>query len=475
MRHRTNSTLIVSCAVFVGLVVPACGRSEMGWDDLDPSELGQGGTHPDGGDGGSGGTSTGGTGGDTGGFGGSTGGFGGSTGGAGGAEAGVCLGGPDDDCDSDGWRVADGDCCDRVGWCSTTPELVNPGAFEYIGNGVDDDCDGLVDNLKPPCDGLLNNSGSSDPIDYAKAMDLCQTTTEDAPLPSRRWGVISGKFTLTNGTGIPSSQARAIRSMFGDLITPIHGGRVAVLSTGHAASVGQTNPDYAMFQSGVDLGLTSPFPPDWYQANGGKLPNAPGCPSPSGNVAFDPIMLTLRIRVPTNARSFSFASWFFSAEFPEYVCTQFNDFFVVLVDTPPPQWPNPADKNLAVYRVTNPPKLFPIGVNLAADPDAQNLFSVCKAGPTGCNGSPKPGNAPCLSGPTYLQGTGFDDTSQPGCGSSNLLGGGTGWLTTVGNVAPGATMEIRIALWDTSDGVWDSLVVLDNWVWNVYPASPGTW
>ena len=86
-----------------------------------------------------------------------------------------------------------------------------------------------------------------------------------------------------------------------------------------------------------------------------------------------------------------------------------------------------------------------------------------------------PGNATCLSGPTYLQGTGFDDTSQQGCGASNMLGGGTGWLTTAGNVAPGQTMEIRIALWDTSDGVWDSLVLLDNWVWNVYPAQPGTW
>jgi hypothetical protein len=55
-----------------------------------------------------------------------------------------------------------------------------------------------------------------------------------------------------------------------------------------------------------------------------------------------------------------------------------------------------------------------------------------------------------------------------------MVGGSTGWLTTVGNVAPGQVMEIRIAVWDTSDGVWDSLVLLDNWVWNVYPASPGT-
>jgi hypothetical protein len=351
---------------------------------------------------------------------------------------------------------------------------VNPGAFEHIGNAVDDDCDGLIDNIEPPCDGLLNNSNSSDPLDYAKAMDLCEFTKETEPPPTRKWGVISARMSLANGSGVPSSQARSIRTGFGDLITQLHGGRLAILSTGHAASVNQTNPSYTPFQTGEDLGKQSPFPQDWYAANNFKLPNATGCPEPSGGNANDPIMLTYRIRVPTNAKSFSFASWFFSAEFPEYVCTAFNDFFVVLIDSPPPQWPNPADKNLAVYRVTNPPKIFPIGVNLASDPDAANLFSVCKSGPTGCSGSPTPGFAPCLSGPTYLQATGFDDTSQGGCGSSDLAGGSTGWLTTVGNVAPGQIMEVRIAIWDTSDGVWDSLVLLDNWVWNVYPASPGT-
>ncbi|HOH03539.1 MAG TPA: choice-of-anchor L domain-containing protein, partial [Polyangiaceae bacterium] len=416
---------------------------------------GTGGTGGAGGIGGAGGT-------------GATGGYGG-TGGTGP----VCEGGPHDDCDGDGWTVAEGDCCDKPGFCSTTPALVNPGAFEYIGNGVDDDCDGLIDNIQPPCDGMLNNTNSSDPMDYAKAIGLCQQTKETDPPPFRRWGVISGEFSLANGTGVPASQSRAIRSGFGNLITSLNGGRLAILSTGHAASVNQANPNYAPFQPGQDFGKKSPFPQDWYAANGYRLPNAPGCPEPSGDHANDPIMLRLRIRVPTNARSFSFASWFFSAEFPEYVCSAFNDFFVVLIDSPQPEWPNPADKNLAVYRVTSPPKVFPIGVNLANDPQAQNLFSVCKAGPIGCSGSTS-GFAPCLSGPTFLQGTGFDDTSLGGCGSSNMVGGGTGWLTTVGNVAPGQIMEIRIALWDTSDGVWDSLVLLDNWVWNVYPASPGT-
>jgi len=388
----------------------------------------------------------------------------------------VCVGGPTDDCDADGWTVTTGDCCDSPGACSTEPKLVNPGAYEHIGNSVDDDCDGATDNVTANCDGFINNSNTSDPLDYARAMELCQLTKEYEPLPTRKWGVIDGRLTLADGkTLLPAaaSVSRSVRSGFGDAITPYRGGRLAVLSSGNAASVNQTNPSYSIFQPGATIGTSSSFPADWFAAHNYQLPNAPGCPEPSGTTANDSVMLTLRIRVPTNAKSFSLLSWFFSAEFPEYVCTQFNDFYVVLVDSPPPQWPNPSDKNLAVFRVTNPPKTIPVGVNLAMDPDAQGLFSVCQKGEIGCSGGVN-GYAPCLNGPTFLKGTGFDDTSVGGCGTSNLLGGSTGWLATVGNVAPGQIMTIRIALWDTSDNAWDSLVLLDAWNWNINPASPGT-
>src|SRR5690606_3731272 len=90
----------------------------------------------------------------------------------------------------------------------------NPGAFEVAGNMVDDDCDGVQDNVLPACDaGLASNS--SDPLHYARAMDLCQFTTENPPLPERKWGVISGAFSRSNGSGSPAAAARAIRPGFG--------------------------------------------------------------------------------------------------------------------------------------------------------------------------------------------------------------------------------------------------------------------
>ena len=55
-----------------------------------------------------------------------------------------------------------------------------------------------------------------------------------------------------------------------------------------------------------------------------------------------------------------------------------------------------------------------------------------------------------------------------------MLGGGTGWLVTAGNVTGGETITLRIALWDTSDGMFDSIVLLDNFKWSLEAAQPGT-
>jgi hypothetical protein len=75
---------------------------------------------------------------------------------------------------------------------------------------------------------------------------------------------------------------------------------------------------------------------------------------------------------------------------------------------------------------------------------------------------------------------GGDDVANPGagspayCGISNLLGGGTGWLVVSGNVTPGETIEVRFAVWDTSDHLYDSVVLLDDWEWSETTATPGT-
>src|SRR4029077_4211819 len=60
-------------------------------------------------------------------------------------------GGPCLDQDGDGWTTCQGDCCDNTTQCAN-PALVNPGAIEVNGDGIDNDCDGHVDNAILSCD-----------------------------------------------------------------------------------------------------------------------------------------------------------------------------------------------------------------------------------------------------------------------------------------------------------------------------------
>ncbi len=392
----------------------------------------------------------------------------------------VCGNGLDEDCDGtaddeedqdgDGYTNCQGDCCDSSDEGCVSPELVNPGAFEAEGNQLDDDCDGNVDNVSTAmCDtGLTSNSSAA--LDYARAMDICQTATDT----DGRWGVISGAFYKANHGSTPDAAQRAIRPVFGGTAVQF-GGSMAVLSTGHAAASGQASPAFAAFEEGESVqGLLQtevPYPADWLSANGGSLPNAPGCPAPIAGGAFDSIMLELRIRTPTNAKSFSLSTNFFSAEYPEWTCSPYNDFFVVLLDSGWTGTPaNPTDKNLAFYRSgTN--QIYPVGVNLAYG--NTGLFTVCKNGATGCAPGSTAGTINTCVGTGELTGTGFDLAGEA-CGTNDLVGGGTGWLTTSGNVNGGEIITLRIVLWDTSDPILDSLALMDNFQWSIEPSDPGT-
>lgn len=389
-----------------------------------------------------------------------------------------CNGMVDEDIDADGdgyTTCGGGDCCDATTDGCGDPALVNPGAFEAAGNNVDDNCDGTVDNAAAAnCDmGLASNSNTG--LDYAKAIELCETAT----LTDGKWGVISATFTRANGMNTPDAAQRSIRPSFGST-TVQSGSSLVVLSTGNAAAPGQNNPNFAAFQPGREVGTTSGMPSDWLAANGNQVPNAPGCPDQAGGTTgYDPIMLTLQIRVPTNAKSFKLRSNFLSSEYPEWTCSPYNDFFVVLLDSTFAGTPaNPADKNLATY--TSPANMiYPVGVNLAHG--NTGLFTVCTNGPTGCTQESVDGNITTCMANTELTGTGFDGTNPQGqgtnpgfCGANNQVGGGTGWLTTSGNVVPGEVITLRIAIWDTSDPILDSAVLIDHFEWSIEAATPGT-
>lgn len=390
----------------------------------------------------------------------------------------VCGNAADDDCDGsvdedpdldgDGWTACGGDCCDEVGVGCFAPTLVNPGAFEFAGNAVDDDCDGVVDNALAACDGGLA-SDSASAGDFAKAIDLCRVTTLAPAEPTdRTWGLISAELLRADGSPNPAAASRAIRPGFGTAITPHAGSALAMLSTGHAADPSDVSPGYAAFEPGTAMGTSSGMPADWLAAHGNVAPNAPGCPGAFVDTAYNPTMLQLVVRAPTNASSFSVRFFFLSSEYPEYVCSMYNDTFVALVDSS--SGANPSDGNIATY--DDGTDVWPIGVNILDAADG--LFTACSNDDASqCMPPGSTHYAGCES-TAELAGTGFDTVLWgSSCAYGGQIGGGTGWLRMRGNVVPGELVTLRFAIWDTGDEILDSLVLLDDFEWSVDASPPG--
>ncbi|MBI5531407.1 MAG: choice-of-anchor L domain-containing protein [Deltaproteobacteria bacterium] len=398
------------------------------------------------------------------------------------------------DCDGDGWKASDGDCCDKPGTCGAEPALVNPGAIEVVGNGIDDNCNGKADLFDTAdtvaCDtGIASNTTVAG--DYAKTIGICRTTTETPPLAQKTWGLISAQILRADGSALGDTRAISTRSTFGS-INPAttEGTRVMVMSSGIASDGTQTTPGPNGGAPGGGNVTTAHNPAstvainagtlpynikDWYalpnppMKAANALPNAPGCTAGNANQANDSVMLVLRMRAPTNVKAFSFNSFFLSAEYPEYVCSTYNDQFIALVDTPsgtPSPIPNPPDKNLMTYTAGN--QKWPIGINIA---HGTTLFSVCDALSMGasCGGTQVTAGS-CGMGAGLLTGTGFEKPTAATC----LIGGGTFWLTTAGNVIPGQIVEVRIVIWDVGDTAFDSLAIIDGFKWLANATLPGT-
>ena len=379
----------------------------------------------------------------------------------------ICSDGIDQDCDGsdltpetaedidgDGYTYCNGDCCETSWDCAADPAKVNPSSYEVQMNGVDDNCDGHIDESVSPCDtGIMTET--TDPMDMAQSIDLCPVVDD------KSFGVVSAKLLFPDGTeGEIPAQQHAVLTGYGNVLKPKAGMSFLAFSTGKVTA-GQD-------EFSVDNGTLSDAPADWFSANGGSsFPDSPACSGlmqqsdPGKPPVNDPVMLELVIRAPKNAEAFGLGVYYISSEFPTYVC-QYNDFFVMLLDSAftssDPTLQNPADKNIAMDSLGNP-----LGINLAKS----GLFNVC------C-----PRNAyPSCQGDDELKGTPFTPNQCPGgvIGAVTMENahGATGWLEVRGNIVPGEEFKLRMAIWDTNDHVLDSMVLIDNFQWYEVAGKPG--
>lgn len=331
------------------------------------------------------------------------------------------------DFDGDGFSPATGDCLE----CDAT---ISPAAYDFKGNGFDDDCDGVVDNPPTQCDALLSAGG--DAWAHAKAMGLCSVSD------GKTSGVLEASFVRANGTTACSDTKQYhIVDDFGSGNKPTEGKRMVVYSSGTARKPGD---------------------PSWVQPNGGgynagtsstpahSIPAAQGCSA--GTPGKDSCGLKLKIRAPSNANSFSFNFNFFTSEYPEWLCTAYNDAFVAYYDG---SLNTRADKNISFDSRGNP-----VSVN-------NGFFSI-------------PGWPPQAGGShPLLNGSGYDGVcSNNHSGSTyrnqSICGGATGWLQTSAPVKPGEEITLHFSIWDTGDNQWDSAVLIDNFAWSPAEATVST-
>jgi len=303
---------------------------------------------------------------------------------------------PQYDDDGDGYSEDQGDCNDDP---DADGQLIGPDAIEVNENAdgdpeeIDNDCDGMVDEGEPPCPSALPEGN---PMAFAAALDVCNEV-DDA-----RW----------TGNNVNDPRSRGIFRSYGTQYRPHAGNNFIVLSTGIAGD--HNNPD-------TNLGASDHIAhPD---------PQGPvGCSSADPAQVNDYSEVQLVLDVPANANSFSFDFNFMSKEFPEYVCTDFDDTFVAMLES------QAFTGNVSFDSMGNR-----VSINVGFfDKCDENLDPAC-------------------TGDAELAGTGFQ----------NNVGGGTGWLTTTSPVVPGEKAILTFAIFDEGDHILDSAVIIDNFRWHI--------
>lgn len=302
--------------------------------------------------------------------------------------------------------------------CNDCVPQINGGAYDIPENGVDEDCSG-TDAI--PCRDTAISPDDGSARSAANALGFCLSSGDGA----REW-VRSAAWQDTAFAPHTTAEMHRVDDGFGRY-APYAGRRMLVLSTGIA------NDGQPASSSCVEEGLSGPFPPGFPMAS-------PACPGVESGPVIDSVALTLELEVPSNAIGLRFASNFMTREYPDYLCSPFNDVYAVFMT----DVASGALQNIVFDRAGNP-----LTVNNA-------LLSTCV---------PRGGRT-CELGAGPLRGT--IDTS---CmeGTEGQVGGGTDCVQTTAPVVAGSRITLSFMIWDSGDGLLDSVALVDAFEWVLAP------
>ncbi len=371
------------------------------------------------------------------------------------------------DCDKDGYTQSDGDCNDLDG-------TINPEAFDFAGDTVDNDCNGVVDDAVVNC---AADATSKDAIQIVRSMDMCKQKTRtksgavfDALTKAEWFSTKTTGITTTITAGNQHGIGVGIFPSFGSN-PPRNGAGMFGLQTGPVLS---KDPRASSWMDGgnekiADACTAIPLnAADCKSLTNGTSP-APGVGTPVA----DYTELRLTIQVPSNAQAMKFDFSFLSTEFNQYWHSAYNDAFFAIATT-----------KKFTTNVAKDAKGSAITVN-------SGFFQLCPL-PPGPSGIVMPEalvNCVGVAGDKTksifgtLAGTNFDgagigktdDTvTDPTSGKKYIYGGGSGWLTTTFGVEPGEVITLRLMIMDTGDGYLDSAALIDNMSWEKAPPKLAT-
>ncbi len=306
--------------------------------------------------------------------------------------------------------------------CDDTRFYIQPGGYDFPGNGDDDDCDGETDEL-PAC----TCSTATGATDLLAAMDLCDDTV--------------GSSTKSGD----ALQFAVYQDSYFTNVVPEVGPCLVAMSTGDALAA--TADDLQLQHCTTGFGDGCFQDPD---------PNA----AVTSRV-FDLATVTLHLDVPPNARGLAFRFMFMSSEWPEYLCKEYNDTFYAIVESD------------AVFARTRTNFAFdtnnrPVTVNVGFFEAPRDWTEDLTPTPFGATDS----SAECTTedDPSYVPGCAlpaYCESSLPA--DLRFEGSGSGWLTASTPVEPGEQdVVLTLSIHDEGDGIFDSLALLDHVRWLPY-------